>query len=357
MKLLKQTFFINILILLLIGSIGVLGYYGYMSYARTGTPAKNTKVQVVLQKVSSTLEKLEDERINTSAYLATHSQSNYMHMLRSRKPVDEMLFRLNDTVRSIPSLSSYKEEARSLLGTLKSVREAIESSKSSTLVILYGGYHNKIYKPIEKLVDSLALEEQNRIRERYIRLYQSVLMLKENSLLESTLTYTLLLQKRPMTREERTVLGRLMSADRLPRFSLLEDDMTAVELQTLMPGVIYRNMLRKEREQLMLGADTGKYKVDIIEWLGKYEKRMAYYHNLEGILQKRIKELTQKQTVEMQIDTIMFSVALLLFGFFLYRLFSLRKEIKMNRHLDKETLRDIELVFSSEQQKKLKRLI
>jgi signal transduction histidine kinase/CheY-like chemotaxis protein len=358
MKLLKHTLVLNFLIIIILGAMGMVGYYGFITYERTGTPAKGTsRVPTLVKEISQSLENLDEERINSSAYLATHTQNNYLHMIHSRKATDESLFRLHDTVRSTAILASSSKELRSLFATLKSIRGSIDSKSTDMFTILYEGYHNEIYKPIDRLLETLALEQKNEVLERYIRMYASVLALKENSVLESTIVYGLLLQKRPMEQKERSVLEQTIVSDRLPKFDLLDDEITTVDLQTLMPDVMYRNIMRSEHQELLRGAQRGDYKIDIIEWLGKYEKKLRYYHKLEEILQKRISLLTQQQAVETQIGTIMFAIALMLLLFFLYRLIVLRKESKKNKHLSDDTLRDIELVFDDKQQKRLKQLI
>jgi len=358
MKLLKHTLILNFLIFLIIMALGILGYLGYQTYKGTNAPSESSEIPVIIEEISNTLVKLDLERINTSAYLSTHTRSNYYHMLESRKTVDVALYRLHNTIRSssiVPTTSS--SEVKMLFRTLKNIRDMAEVRHPDMLAILYKGYHNTVFKTIDQLVIDLALEQSNSLLEQYIRIYHEIIDFKENSVLESTIVYSILLQQRPISTEEKEILEQTIAKDRFPQFSLLQDDITAVDLRTLLSENDYLAIVSNERQKLFQGSQNGIYQIDIISWLGKYEEKLRYFHDLETILQKRIKEKVQEQGVKIQTRFIGIGIITFILFYLLYKLLRLRKESPKRREASKETLKDIELVFTPQQRKKLKHLM
>jgi len=357
MKIFKHTFILNLLILCVMAGTAVLSYRSYVSYQRYNAPKKSIDLPVFLKEIALTLEKIDDERLNSASYLVTHTKSSFESMKQTRENVDQALLELNNFMQRNSALHRYSAQIKDIYRALRHVRESVESLSGNKMDILFHGYHGKVFTPFDHIFSELALEQNSEMLMRYLFLYEKIIALKENTVLENTWIYSLLLQKRPMNEKERMIWDQMMAKDRQLQFDTLPDRVVAVDLRALLSSDAYVNLLSKERKQILHDAKSGRYSVTIVLWLDKIDKKMEYFSKVEAILLGQIEKIAKENLSRSNTDLIAYSISAGLLLLLLLKLISMRMEQAKNKKIYKDTLRDIELVFDPNQQKKLKRLI
>ena len=359
MKILKHTIVLNLLIILMMGGVGVLSYRSYLSYQQHGTHQKSANLSAFLDEIVSVLGKIDDERIKSASYLVTHTKSKFIQLNETREAVDQALLKLNRYVNENRALSLYHTQITEVYRALRHVREEVDSLSSDYREILFNGYHGEVFTPFSHILSELSFDQDSEVLKSYLLMYEKIIALKENTVLENTGIYFILLQENQMSDRDRMIWDQVIAKDRLPQFDALSDRAVAAELSILLLPDEYERLLSKERKQILHDARSGKYTVTIIEWLDKIIKKTDYFSQVESILHSNIKNIDEKnvsQTNTLMITYITGALVLLML-LFLFKLLAIRLKQVKNKKLYEDTRRDIELVFDKDQQKKLKRLI
>ena len=358
MKILKNIIVLNLLIILIMGGAGVLSYNSYLSYQQHETSQKSANISAFLDEIISVLSKIDDERIKSTTYLVTHKKSNFLQVIEARKAVDQALLKLNRYVKENSALSLYITDIKEIYRALRHVREDVDSLNSNYREILFNGYHGEVFSPFSNILSELSLDQNSEMLKSYLLMYKKIITLKENTVLENTGIYYILLQETQMSDKDRMIWDQVIAKDKLPQFNRLLDSAVAADLHAMLFSEDYINLIVNERKQILQDSMSGEYTVTIVEWLDKIMKKTDYFTQVEVILHSNIKKIDEANVSQtsntLLITYITGALALLLL---LFKLLAVRSKQIENKKLYEDTHRDIELVFDKDQQKKLKRLI
>jgi len=358
MKILKNMIILKLLLILIMGSVGILSYHLYISYQQYNTPQKNANPSLFLDELISVLDKIDDERIKSATYLVTHRKSKFIQLIETRETVDNALLKLDKYIKETRTLSHYNTQIKEISRALRHVREEVDSFSNDHIEILFHGYHTKVFMPFSHIVNELSLAQNSERLKSYLLMYEKVITLKENTVLENTLIYFTLLQENPLSNKDKILWNQIITKDRLPQFSVLFDSEIAADLHSVLFPNDYEGILFKERKQILDDAQSGQYTVTVIEWLTKMIKKREYFTQIELILHNNILKVNKENVVSQpKILLITYSIVLLLLLLLLFKLFKIHSKQTTNKKVYEDTRRDIELVFDHDQQKKLKRLI
>jgi len=351
---------LNLLIILLMSGAGVLSYYSYISYQEQNIPQKNVNLSIFLDEINSLLEKIDDERIKSTTYLATHAKSKFVQVLETRENVDQALLNLNQYIKENSTLIPYGIQIKKINRALLQVREEVDNLSNDYTKVLFYGYHSKVFTPFSNILSKLSLDQNSEMLKSYLLMYQKIIALKENTVLENTLISLVLLQKNPMSNKDKILWDQIIAKDRLPQFDTLSDSALVADLHILLFPDAYERILSKERQQILNDAISGKYTVTIIEWIDKITKKREYFAQAKSILHNNIKKMDEayvSQTSYALLITYITGALALLLLVPLFKLLAIRSKQINNKKIYEDTYRNIELVFDKEQQKKLKRLM
>ncbi len=356
-KIFKNIIVLNLLIVLTLGSVGVLSYTSYLSYQEHSKPQRSVKLSVFLEEIVYVLRKIDDERLKSATYLVTHSKSKFVQVIEARDIVDQSLLKLSRYLKENSTLSLYSTDVKDIYGALRHVRKEVDSLSRDYRKILFNGYHAEVFTPFFHMLSELALNQNSEILKSYFLMYEKIIVLKENTVLENTVIYSILLQKTPMSKQDKEIWDQVIAKDRLPQFSRLSDSAVSADLHALLFPDEYIRILSKERKQILEGATSGKYAVTVIAWLDKIIKKTDYFRQIESILYSHIQKLDAKNVSPS--NTLLFFYAAVIFVLFLllFKLLEVRSARIKNKQIYEDTRRDIALVFDKDQQKKFKRLI
>ncbi len=357
MKILKHTIVLNLLIILVMGGVGVLSYCTYHSYQQHGSPQKSANLSAFLDEMVSVLDKIDDERIKSATYLVEHTQNKFVQVHATREAVDQALLKLNKYVKKHSALSLYNTHIKEVYRALRHVREEVDSLSSDYRVILFHGYHGEVFIPFSHILNELSLDQDSEMLKSYLLMYKKIIALKENTVLENTMIYFILLQESKMSDKDRMIWDQVISKDKLPQFDTLSDSVVAIDLRALFSPEEYERLLSKERKQILHDAGSGEYTVTIVEWLDKIIKKMDYFAQTESILHTHIQKIDEKNVSQTRTLLIAYGAGALILLLLLYKLLAIRLKHIKNKKLYENTRRDIALVFDKNQQKKLKQLI
>ncbi len=357
MKIFKYTIVLNLLIILIMGGVGFLSYHSYLSYQQHSIPKKSVNLSAFLDEIVSVLDKIDDERIKSAKYLVTHRKSSFVQVNEKREAVDQALLKLNRYVKGNSVLSIYSTQIKEVYRALHHVRGQVDILNSDYREILFYGYHGKVFKPFSHILSELALDQGSEMLKSYLLMYEKIIALKENTVLENTGIYFILLQKNQISDKDKMIWNQVIAKDRLPQFDALSDSVVAIDLRALLTPEAYERILSKERKQILHDISSGRNTVTIVEWLDKIGKKMDYFARLESILHTNIQKIDKETVSQYKTILIPYAASALVLLLLLFKLLAIRSKQTKNKNLYEDTLRDIELVFDKGQQKKLKRLI
>ena len=357
MRLIKKPFILDLLIFI-VATLMLFSIAGiYQTYKTYSHPEHQQNTPLFLEKMSVLLYDIGEERVDSTAYISQHKKRDFTTMQRSRVKVDQGFQTLLKVSEGDPSFTWYVGRFKHAYSALQQTRRIIDDLGKDAMGILFHRYHSTVSKPIIDIFDLLSLSQKDETTKAYLTAYSETMQLWENALLEYTGIYHLLLQKRPMHREEKDLWERLVETDDIPDFQYIPDEAFAVDLRSFMDSDEYRNLLKEARMSIGRGAVDGAYGITTVQWIGKMEKKLAYIQKASEMIFSRIVQVHKRRESGLNTVLILYSIVSVILLFVLWALVRLRIETGKKHRLSEDTQRDIELVFDKEQQKKLKRLI
>jgi signal transduction histidine kinase/ActR/RegA family two-component response regulator len=342
---------------MLIVTAGVFSYNSYNIYVQENKTHKSLHLSTFLDKLIYLLEKVDNERVNSNTYLATHSKSKFEQVLKAREEVDNTLLNFSQYLKENPSLSAYYKYLKETNIALNKVREEVDNPNDE---ILFASYHSRVFVPLLNILTEFSLNTHSKTEKSNVLILKKIISLKENTQLENMLISMVLLQQRALSDKEKILWNQIIQKDKLPNFNTLHDKELAADLHTLFLTNEYNNILQKDREQILQDSSSAEYKTNIVEWLNKIIIKMKYYNKAESIVTNNIKKIDEinasKANYGLMIAYALAALALLSL-ILLFKLIFMRSKLINNKKIYEDTHKNIELVFDKEQQKKIKRLI
>ncbi len=356
MRLIKKPFVLNLLILAVIMLMLFSIARTYQIYHTSSYPKYQQHIPLFLEKVSVLLYSIGEERVDSTAYISQHKKRDFATMQRSRTQVDRNFQILLKVSENDPSFQWPIGRFKQAYSALQQTRRVIDDLGKDAMDILFHRYYSTVAKPMIDIFDLLSLAEKDETMKSYLTAYSDVMQLWENRLLEYTGIYHLLLQKRPMYKEEKDLWERLAETDAIPDFKYIPDEAFAVDLRTFIDDES-RNLLMEARRSIGRGALDGAYGITTVQWIGRMEKTLAHIQKASEMILSKIAQVHKRRESGFDNALILYSIVSVILLFVFWGLVRLRIETGKKHRLSEDTQRDIELVFDKEQQKRLKRLI
>ena len=356
-RIFKNTFVLNLLLILTTLAIAVSSYLTYLSYLQYIKPSKGLELPMFLEKMSSTLDTIDAERLPTVSYLATADKISFKNMKKARSNTDKILIDLNSIIKSNQSLQPYSKYIKDINNQLLIVRNNIDNLSEDEINILFDGYHGKVFSLFYQMIGDVTLDQSSKSLTSYLSTYKNIVELRENSATENNIIYLSLLKKSPMDYRVMTIWEQIVEKDLQPNFDDLYNAVLAVDLRATMSPEAYTGILSSHREDIEENSKTGNYTISTIAWLDSIGEKMNYYTSIEKRLLINMKKTIEDSFSKSKTMLISLSLISLLLLRFLFKIISMRRELNKNKKLYTDTLRDIELVFDKNQQVKLKRLM
>ena len=356
-RLFRNTFVLNLLLILTAIAIAISSYLTYLSYLQYIKPSKGLELPLFLEKVSSTLDTIDGERLPTVSYLATADKTSFKNMKKARSNTDKILIDLNSIIKANASLEPYSQYIKDINNQLQITRENIDNLSEDEINILFDGYHGKVFSLFDRMLGDVTLDQSSKALTSYLSTYKNIVELRENAATENNIIYLSLLKKAPMDYRVKTIWEQLTAKDVAPKFDDLYNAVLAVDLRAVMSAEAYTDILASHREDIEENSQSGEYTISTIAWLDSIDEKMHYYTTIEKKLLSNTKKTIEDSFSKSKTMLISLGLISLLLLRLLFKIISVRKELNKNKKLYTDTLRDIELVFDENQQVKLKRLI
>jgi len=223
MKVSKNKNILNLFIITVIVLLGVISYYTYLSYQNYITVQNSTKLSFFVDETESALDKIELERIDSAAYLTTQEKRSFQKLKKTRVSVDQALAGLDTFVKHNSKYTIFNTQIKVITNELKDVRKEVDNLSEDHRNIFFHAYHVKVFGPFLEMLKEISTNQRSKVMKSYLSMYEKYTELKENSVLENTGIYFVLLGSRKMSDTDIVLWKQLMGKDILPRFNTLAD--------------------------------------------------------------------------------------------------------------------------------------
>ncbi|MDD3591651.1 MAG: ATP-binding protein [Sulfurovum sp.] len=330
----------------------ILSYAAYDSYKAYERTQKSMNLASFLEHTELLVDALEFERLNSVIYLLSRDESDAKKLMQNRSDVDLALKNLQIFIHE-SEFGIDNRVIQMISHALKQLRSEVDDPTGDYHEILVEAYHHRVFGYLlEILLDIRPIASSKKILD-YYNIYLHTTRLKENTVLENTLISYTLLGSQKMKRKDIIVWKKLISQDRLPDYSEAKDTALASRLSALLCADAYEGMLAKEREMIMHESNRGGYAVSLVGWLHQIVRKMNYFTQVQSQLRTYMDKADEIKKWWAAGYTLAASIVLILLMVLLLKLFRLRKE----RQLLEETVNEIELLLTKDQQKELRRLV
>jgi len=357
MRFLKRPLILHFLIVLTLLGAGWFSYKAYNGYQEFKSTKPGVTLPLFLKTLSSFSDAVDQELLESTAYILKKNRSSLKRMLQAREKSDDVLHRLYAQIDAERMFHLLREDAESLSKVLENARKTTDTLPSDIMQSLFEAYFLNVSMPLSKMVTRLAMMPALHQESKMLLLYQKVLALKARTAFENSMVYMVLLRNKPLQPKEKLILEQLIGKDTLPTFERFVDAQTSAELQILVSQEQYDAYLSDMRQTILQEGVRGNYSVDVVVWLEKVKQKNEALKKLETDLLKKLERLSADDYTASVFPVVLYAVLALLLWFVLFKLLALRTREANNAKLSDATLKEIELVFAPEEQKRLKHLV
>ncbi len=357
MKVLKNKNILSLLIMTVIVLLSVVTYYSYLSYQKHITVQNNATLSFFVDDVASALEKLESERIDSVTYLITQENRSLQKLKETRVTVDHELAKLDTFITRNSTYMIFHTKIKMITDALKDVRKEVNHLSEDHRNIFFHAYHSKISGLFLGILKDISTAQRSKVMKSYLLMYEKYIALRENSVLENTSIYSVLLGSKKIRETDIVFWKQTIGKDILPRLNTLADSTVAFRLQELLTVDEFNTILSEERDMILHEAGKGVYSVSVKGWQNQINKKMDYFRVVQSLLYTEIQKIEQKNLSSSRMVMVTYGVGALLLLLLLLKLLNSYFKISKHTRISHETLKDIELIFDQNQQNEIKRLI
>ena len=340
------------LLVIVTAALFLLSYAAYDSYKAYERAQKRTNLSSLLEHIGVLLDAMEFERLNSTIYLVGREESDAKKLMLNRSDVDLALNNLQKDIHE-SEFGVYSREIQEIKRGLKQIRGEVDDLQSDYHQILVGAYHDRIFGYILGILHGIEPIASSKEISNGYSIYLQTVILKENTVLENTLISYTLLGSQKMKREDVILWKQLISQDRLPDYSAVEEKELASRLAAILSADAYEGILAKEREMIMYESNRGGYAVSLVGWLHQIARKMDYFTQVQSQLRTYMQKADDTKKWWTAGYLAGASIALIVLMVLLMKFLRLQKE----RQLLEETVKEIELLLNADQQKELRRLV
>jgi signal transduction histidine kinase/CheY-like chemotaxis protein len=357
MKLINNKNIFIMLIVLIVGVFGTLSYYAFLDYSDYKLTQKSTHNIRFIKTLDNLLDKIAEERLASATYMGANGKSGFEKVKKYRINVDTAIADTITMIESQKTLSSYIKRLEYISENLKYVRTKVDTLSSNYQNIFFEIYHTKIFESLKGGMKIALSKERSLDMKAYLNTYIEFTALKENIQLENTGMVFILSGTKKMTAQDLLVWDSLLINDRLPKYDAIKNRSDVSKLHALMNAETFKEMGSDVRIAILYGSLTGMYTIQSNQWLKYVDQKMQFIGSAQGIISPSMDILIDHSATSIK-DTMMQYILGAIIAFILLLVMLV---IYYNMHKDKQlfedTLKDIEMVLSPEQQKELKVLI
>ncbi|HIP52198.1 MAG TPA: response regulator [Campylobacterales bacterium] len=357
MKIINNKNVFILLIVLILGALGALSYYAFVSYVKYTSTQTSSKNIVFVKTLDSALESIAKERLDSAIYMGTEGKTGFDKVKKSRVTADSAISEIYTFIDNNKAYSSYIKRLQYVEENLKHVRTKVDTLSSDHQGVFYKVYHTQIFESLKGGMKIITSKEGSSAIKSYLSTYIDFVSLRENVQLENTSITFILSGTNKMSNDDLSMWDSSVTNIILPDLSTLKDRALVTQLNSLMSTDEFANIGTDVRIRILYGSIHGKYPVETNEWFTQIEKKMQYISDAQDMITPAIQKYIgtsvskSREIMTQYIYGALFALILLLVLLVIYY------NINKDKQLFEDTLKDIEMVLSPEQQVELKELI
>ncbi|HHD80053.1 MAG TPA: hypothetical protein ENK99_00345, partial [Campylobacterales bacterium] len=348
----------NIFLLLFtsfIAILAVLSYYTYLSYVDYKYSENSTKGTVLVNKLNTLLDKLDNERYESAKYMGTEDATAFSKVKIERKTVDTLIHETEIFTEDNKEFAPNQQNLQSIVKNLKYVRSRVDTLSSDYKNIFFETYHNKIAQPLVNEINILANKNFSVDIKKDLQIYAGLEKLKENFRLERAFISYILSGSKKMNNQDLLVWDNILLNNTLPQFD--SKSVLISKVKNALKPELFSKMGSQERAKILHASFNGNYAVTNSQWNKIFKKKIDDIELAQKILFTDIIKRSEDEITEIKNLIMAYTIGLLFFFFLLLILFFIYRSLNKDKQLFEDTLKDIETVLNKDQQKELKNLI
>jgi signal transduction histidine kinase/CheY-like chemotaxis protein len=357
MKIINNKNIFILLILLMVSVVSGLMYYAFTSYSEFRVTQKSINTLHFIEKMDTTLYKIAQERYESALYMGKKGQTAFEKVKKSRTKVDDALTEVEVFIQNHKVFDTYVKRVQYVRKNLKHVRSKVDTLSADYHNVFFEIYHTKIFDSIRGGINFAMSKEASASMKDSLHVYTDFTSLRETIQLESTGIVFILSQNKMMTDKDLSVWDSLLIKDKIPAYDRLQNRAVIAKLKALMNKETYKVMGTKARIPILYGALTGNYTSNVNQWLKRVDEKLLFVESAQGIIMPNMHQVIEREVNEAKEIMMQYLYGALFALILLFVLLAIYYNINKDQQLFEETLKDIELVLSPEQQKELKILV
>jgi len=350
----------NILVLLIASVVAILAvllYYTYMSYTKYEHSGDNTKSTLFVKKLNTMLDTIDEERSISAIYMGMKGKSEFKEIKKARADADSIIKEIGSLIQSKKEFDAYSKRMEFIVENLKYVRTRVDTLSSDYKNIFFDSYQDKIVQPLIATMRMLAKNSSSIQIKNDLSAYADLANLKTNSAEEKAFISFILSRSEKMSDQDLLLWEGIVRNEIIPSFDRIQNKVLVSKLNNTLKHKNFMNIGKNERVQVLYGAQNGTYPVTTTLWFNTFKRKIKNIEFPQNILLSSIEKSAQEDARQSRDIMMQYAVASLVFLLILFVLLLIYRNINKDKRLFEDTLKNIETVLSSEQQRELKDII
>lgn len=325
-----------------------LTYQLFSSYSLFKEKQKRLNQIVVIEKIDTILNKIEDEKIRSAIYLGNHKEQNFDQLKKVRATVDQEIAM---TLPILVKKSMYimaKKKLEDLSIKLQNIRLKVDKGNINYTEILFGNYENRVIKPLSKSIEDFS-KDVSLVYKGELTSFKELMHIKENLNMETSFIAYILSRSKKMQPVELLLWEKFVKNDIRPSFKAIDNTLLLAKLYIAINPLEFSTIKNDERGEIFSHALDGAYRLPIENWLNISASKIDQVNVAQNILYRHMKSLLTDEVSLLEKEVLKFSIVVVLLALFLGMLLYILYNINKNSQFLSETLKDIEADLNDKQ--------
>ena len=325
-----------------------------MSYGYT---RDNTNSIEAIGKIDEVLTAINKERDASVAYMKNQDNKILNLIKKVRATTDSKLSNLDTFIATDKKFALQEKKIPQIKENLKYARTRVDTLSADHIDIFEDTYQNKIVKSLTDMMSAFGNKQIFSKAKNSVSSYIDFEKLKENVDNEKSFVKFLISNKSKFSNDDLKVWDNILGSRSIPTFDNINDRTLLSQLNRAFNPMLFANMASDKRVKIFSQSAKGNFSVSPDSWMASTNDAIKYIEVPQKILFSKIHKITTDAVKKERDRVTKYAIVLIVFLVILFILFFVYHNIRKDKRLFEDTLRNIEIVLTPEQQMELQDII
>lgn len=363
MKSIKQKLLLYLILLPLLAGIGWSSYVAFKTYIEYKSGQNKIVYTNIVNDTSSLLDALDKEQTQSAIYMKSainiedKAKQNLKKLKLYREDTNEAMNILIGDISNNKDFEIFKKQINQVKSNISFVRSRVDTLSTEYKSIFFDSYHKAGSEILVDFIKELEAKAPTKDIANTLSYYVDIARMYSNGAIEKCFVTLKLTSNTKMDYKNLSLWDTILSESYTPDFSKIDNKKLSTSLDKTVNKKATLQAISKDRANILLNAQTGKYNLSTKKWSALYNVRLNELRAGENLLIENLKAGFIRKDALLKNKAIKYAsiggVGIVLFFILSYLL----NNAYSDKKLLEDTLRNIEFDLSRQKRFELRRIV